>query len=104
MSILDNILGTRLKESEKIRTIEKSLELIDSYISEDRELMDIESHRKYTKFENKENTYQFTVRVMSLDFLIKIAKDNRVKNVYFTSRHSHPGGSLDSISLMHNIY
>jgi len=102
MSIFDSILG--IKEEKKIRTEKQSLELIKSYVPpEEQVFMDVISHKKYNKIEGKNNTYQFTVKMMSLGFLVRMGKDSRVKNVYFTSRHSAPGTGVDSISLRHNI-
>ena len=102
MSIFDSILG--IKEEKKIRSAEQSLKLIESYVPPDEQIfMDVISHRKYEKIEGKNNIYQFTVKMMSLGFLVRMGKDSRVKNIYFTSRHSAPGTGVDSISLRHNI-
>ena len=102
MSIFDNILG--IKEDKKIRSPEQSLELIESYLKlDDMPFMDVISHRKYDKLEDKENVYQFTMKMMSLGFLVRMGKDSRVKNIYFTSRHAGSAASVDSVSLRHNI-
>ena len=104
MSIFETILGQSLKEHEKINTLEESKNLVNSYIDEeDLILMDVQSHYKYQKFENRDKLYRFTTKLMSLKFLEKLAKDKRIKNVYFSSRHPHPGGGADSISLRHKI-
>jgi hypothetical protein len=102
MSIFDSILGR--KTEKRISSEEESLALIETYIlPQEREFMDVQSHKQYTKIEQENNIYQFTTKMMSLSFLVRMGKDSRVKNIYFTSRHSAPGGSLDSISLRHNI-
>ena len=102
MSIFDSILG--IKEERKIKSEEQSLELIESYIKlDDMPFMDISSHRHYTKLDGKDKVYQFTMRVMSLGFLVRMGKDSRVKNIYFTSRHAGVGSTVDSVSLRHNI-
>lgn len=102
MSIFDSILG--IKEDKKIRSENQSLQLIESHLTpEELPFMDVKSHRKYTKIEEKDNVYQFTIKMMSLGFLVRMGKDSRVKNIYFASRHSAPGLSIDSVSLRHNI-
>tara|TARA_B100000427_G_C15505620_1_gene593803 strand:- start:1199 stop:1528 length:330 start_codon:yes stop_codon:yes gene_type:complete len=104
MSIFDNLLGSSLKESEKINTARESLNLIEQYIGEeDKILMDLQSHNPYTKFKNRTKMFRFTTKLLSLELINKLAKDKRVKNVYFASRHPHPGGGADSISLRHKI-
>ena len=101
MSIFDNFLA--VKESEKIKTLEESEKLIKGYMGEDIEILDFAAHKKYTLINSRDKIFQFTVRLLSLDFLNKLGKDRRVKNVYFASRHSHPGGGADSISLRQKV-
>ena len=101
MSIFDNFLS--VKESEKIKSESASRDLIIEHLGEDIGILDFSAHRKYDFFEKKDNVYQFTVKLLSLDFLNRLGKDKRVKNVYFASRHSHPGGGADSISLRQKI-
>lgn len=103
MSIFDNLLGKSIREDEKISTEEESLELIESYLGDDLEIVDLQSHNHYKKFENRKKMYRFTIRLLSLDLLARLGNDKRVKNVYFASRHPHPGGGADSISLRHKV-
>ena len=103
MSIFDNILGRNLKEEEKISSAEESLSLIESYLGDDISIVDLQSHRPYKKFKNREKLFQFTIRLLSLDLLARLGNDKRVKNVYFASRHPHPGGGADPISLRHKV-
>tara|TARA_Y100000114_G_C11763900_1_gene331882 strand:- start:7365 stop:7691 length:327 start_codon:yes stop_codon:yes gene_type:complete len=103
MSIFDNLLGKTIKEEEKISSEEESLELIKSYLGDDLEIVDLQSHNHYKKFQNRKKMYRFTIRLLSLDLLARLGNDKRVKNVYFASRHPHPGGGADSISLRHKV-
>ena len=103
MNIFQNLLRTKVTEDEKIKTKEQSLSLIEGYMVEDSAILDLQSHRKYENFEGKDTVYRFTIKLLSLDFLSKLANDKRVKNVYFASRHSHPRGGADAISLRQNI-
>ena len=77
MSIFDNLLGGNLKEQEKIRTKEASLDLIKGYLGTDEKLFDLSAHGVFKG--GRENMYKFTVKLMSLDFLNKVAKDKRIK-------------------------
>lgn len=103
MSIFDSILG--IKEDKKIRSEEQSLDLIQSYVRlEDTPFTDISSHGKCSKVKERDNVYQFTMKLMSLGFLVRMGKDSRVKNIHFTSRHAGtPGSSIDSVSLRHFV-
>ncbi len=107
MSIFETLqtlgFSSSLKEDEKIKNEEESLELILEHLGDDLELMDMQSHFKFTKFEGKEKIYRFTLKLMSLDFLARLGKDKRVKNVFFAARHPHPGGGADTISLRHKV-
>ena len=104
MSIFDNLL--RPSESDRIKTAEQSYEFISNIIEEYHEFIDMSSHTPHRHHKTRqviENTYKFTVRLLSLDFLNKVSKDKRVKNLFFSSRHSHPGGGSDSISLRQRV-
>lgn len=101
MSIFDNFLS--VKESEKVKTLDQSRKLIEEHMGKDIEILDFSSHREYSRIESRKKVFQFTVKLLSLDFLNKLGKDKRVKNVYFASRHAHPGGGADSISLRQKI-
>lgn len=101
MSIFDKLLP--VKESDKIRNKDQSEKLTKELLADDGDLIDITPHQIYTKTD-RENVYRFTIRLLSLDFLNKLGADRRVKNVFWTSRHSHPGGGADSISLRHQIF
>ncbi len=104
MSILDSLL--RPSEKEKIKSTEQSESAIAQLISEQHNFMDMSKHAVYRDIKTGvvvPNTYKFTVKLLSLDFLNKISKDKRVKNVFFSARHSHPGGASDSISLRQRV-
>ena len=104
MSIFDSFL--RPSEKDKVKSAEESYNLVKNMIDDQDYMMDMSDHMEYLDPVSKEkikNSYKFTVRLLSLDFLNKESKDRRVKNVFFTSRHSQPGGSSDSISLRQRI-
>lgn len=103
MSIFDNLLGKSLKEEDKINSTEESRALIESYLGDDIEIVDLQSHNHYKKFPTREKMYRFTIRLLSLDLLARLGNDKRVKNVYFASRHPHPGGGADAISMRHKV-
>ena len=104
MSFLESIgLGGSLKEQEKIRSSKDSSNLIEGYLEECKEIVDFKNHKSFNLL-GKENTYRFTVKLISLDFLSKLSKDRRVKNVFFSPSSPPPGGALDSISMRYKIY
>ena len=101
MSIFDNFL--KPNEKDKIKSPRDSEQLVKDCLGEYKNLIDVSPHTKYIKGPKGSVMFSFTTRLMSLDFLHKLGKDRRVKNVFFTSRHSHPGGGTDSISLRHRV-
>ena len=103
MSFLENIgLKPSLKEEEKIRTDEESSRLICEYLEDYIEIIDFKNHKSFNSL-GRQNTYRFTVKMISLDFLSKLAKDKRVKNVFFSPSSPPPGGALDSISMRYKV-
>mgnify|MGYP001239388869 CR=1 FL=1 len=83
-------------------TTRQSLNIIKKYVdAADAEILNFKNHRKW---EPRPNTYRFTVDLISLEFLISLMEDQKVKNVYFNPSVPPPGGSIDSISLRYKIY
>ncbi len=105
MSFLDNFGfgNTKLKEEEKIRSAEASESLILSYFEDFADIADFKNHRSY-KFQDRDNTYRFTCKMMSLKLLSNLSKDKRIKNVFFSPSQPPPGGGLDGISMRYKIY
>ena len=85
-------------------TLEESLKIIKSHLDEDQmEVMDFKNHRAFP-LKGKEGVFRFTVNLMSLEFLISLMEDEKVKNVYWNPSTPPPGGSIDSISLRYKVY
>ena len=105
MSIFDRFL--KPSESEKIRTPQDSYNLaLDLLEENNNKFVDMSSHANYVVPETRDSlpgVFKFTVKLLSLDFINKLSKDKRVKNVYFAARHSHPGGASDSASLRQRV-
>ncbi len=104
MSIFDNFL--KPSEKERVRTSDESYEIISEMLNDQEIFVDMSTHVHFVDTNARktyENVFKFTVKLLSLDFLNKVSKDRRVKNVYFTARHSHPGGGADGISLRQRI-
>ena len=91
----------RTRKTRKILTEKESLEVLKKYINSENEILNFKNHKKN---DLKENTFRFTVDLISLEFLISIMEDERVKNVYFNPSVPPPGGSIDSISLRYKVY
>lgn len=104
MSFLENIgLSAKLKEEEKVKSEEDSVNLIRQYIVNYEDIIAFKNHRKYPLQERK-NVYRFTAKLVSLDFLLKMSQDKRVKNVFFSPSTPPPGQGVDSISMRYKIY
>ena len=105
MNIFETLgLSPSLKEEEKIRTKEDSEALVKEYLEEYEDIVDFRNHKKFTNLGERENVYRFTVKLISLDFLGKVARDKRVKNIMFSPSTPPPGAGIDSISMRYKIY
>ena len=93
-------MATR-KRVKKELTEAQSLRILKKYADKETDLLNFKNHKKFDK---RSNTFRFTVDVISLEFLISIMEDERVKNVYFNPSVPPPGGSLDSISMRYKVY
>jgi hypothetical protein len=93
-------MATR-KRVKKELTEAQSLRVLKKYVDRETDLLNFKNHKKFDK---RDNTFRFTVDVISLEFLISIMEDEKVKNVYFNPSVPPPGGSLDSISMRYKVY
>jgi len=82
-------------------TVDESLEIIRKHIPEKDSFLEFKNHRKHGVLEN---TYRFTITLISLEFMISLMEEPQVKNVYFNPSAPPPGGSLDGISLRYKVY
>ncbi len=97
-------MATRKTTKKKFKelTVEESLEVLTPYIEkEGNEIMNFKNHRKHNL---RPNVFRFTVDLISLEFIISLMEDEKVKNVYWNPSVPPPGGSIDSISLRYKIY
>ncbi len=87
----------------KLRELQpkESMTILSAYIKDENEILGFKNHRKHNL---KPNTYRFTIDLMSLEFLISLMEDERIKNVYFNPSIPPPGGTTDSISLRYKVY
>ena len=82
-------------------TLDESLELIRRHIPEEDTFLKFKNHKKHPILDN---TYRFTVDLISLDFLISLMEEENVANVYFNPSVPPPGTGIDGISLRYKIY
>lgn len=86
---------------ERDLTIEESLNIIRRHILEEDGFLGFKNHKKHDLLEN---TFRFTVDLISLDFLISLMEEPKVINVYFNPSAPPPGASIDGISWRYKIY
>lgn len=91
----------KAKKTYRDLTEQESLELITSMLVDQHEILGFKNHRKHNL---KENTFRFTLDLISLEFLIMLMEHELVKNVYFNPSMPPPGGAVDSISLRFKVY
>ena len=84
-------------------TEKESFEIIEKYVKQSgEEMLNWKNHRSWPRMGPK--TFRFTVDLISLEFLISLMEDDKVKNVFFNPSIPPPGGSVDSISLRYKVY
>ncbi len=95
-------MATR-RRGKKLRELrpKESMTILSNYVKNENEILGFKNHRKH---DLKPNTFRFTVDLISLEFLISIMEDERVKNVYFNPSVPPPGTSIDGISLRYKVY
>ena len=104
MSLFETLgFSSGLREEDKIRSADASSDLIKEYLKEYADIVGFKNHRAFS-LKERENVYRFTLKLISLDFLSKLAKDKRVKNVFFSPSTPPPGAGMDSISMRYKIY
>jgi hypothetical protein len=86
---------------ERDLTKEESLSIIRRHILEEESFLGFKNHRKHDLLEN---TFRFTVDLISLDFLISLMEEPQVVNVYFNPSAPPPGSSIDGISWRYKVY
>ena len=85
-------------------TEEQSMKILSKYLDKaSSEVMDFKNHRKFI-LKGRNKVFRFTLDLLSLDFLVSLGKDKKVKNVYWNPSTPPPGGSIDSISLRYKVY
>jgi len=89
-----------MNNEKQLITLKESWDIIEPHISRD-PILNAKNHRK---FEPKDNTYRFTVDLLSLDLIISLMEDKSIKNVYWSASVPPPGGAIDSLSLRYKIY
>jgi|TARA_E500000318_G_C3507347_1_gene190872 hypothetical protein len=84
-------------------TEEESLTILKEHLeNEDIRILGFNNHRKVPKI--AENTFRFTINVISFDFIINLMEDEAVKNIYFHPSAPPPGKGLDGISMRYRVY
>ena len=82
-------------------TIEESLRIIEGCLGDNREILGLKNHKK-SKL--KENTYQLTLNLMSIDILFSLMEKDKIKNVFFHPSSPPPGSHIDGIAQRYRIY
>ena len=82
-------------------TLEEANEIIERHVPEEDVFMNYRNIRKHTLMDN---SFRFTVDIISLDFLISLMEDEEVINVYFNPSAPPPGTGIDGISLRYKVY
>lgn len=82
-------------------TLEESKDIIAKHIEGKEELLQFKNHKKFNKLNN---TFRFTINIISLDFLLGLMKDSAIANVHFNPSIPPPGTGMDGISLRYKVY
>ncbi|HAI41091.1 MAG TPA: hypothetical protein DCM40_24775 [Maribacter sp.] len=91
----EDIKWRELSEAESLEILGYHLDGVNQF------LVGFDNHRKFPR---SKNTFRFTVKVISFDFIISLMEDEAVRNVYFSPSSPPPGGALDAISMRYKVY
>ena len=92
------------KKRKKFRELDsgESHQILREYLDlKENEILNFKNHRKHNL---KEHPFRFTLSLISLDFLLSLNGDPRIKNVYFNPSVPPPGASIDSLSMRYKVY
>jgi len=82
-------------------TKEESWKIFKQCFQDEIEVLGLKNHKE-SKF--KENTFQATVNILSLDILFALMEVDMVKNVYFHPSSPPPGSGADPIAMRYRLY
>ena len=88
------------RREKRTLTLEESREIIEEHVPSRYKW---KNHCVAPK-ELSDNTYRFVVNYISLDFLITLMEDPRVKNVFFNAAAAPPDTTIDSVSFRYKVY
>ena len=83
-------------------TEEESLAILKPIVERE-DFIEFSNHMPFKK-RFGENTFKFTINILSLDVLISIMEHPQVHNVYFAATAPGPGKSISTISMNYKIY
>ena len=87
----------------KKKTPRGSLSILKRIFGDKAELLGI-NWNNHRQSEFKENTFQITINMLSLEALIDLMDHKSVKNVYWHPSMSPPGASKDPIALRYRLF
>lgn len=99
-------MATRRKRTKTTKSVEtteeESLQIISKYLQrEGDEILNFKNHRKHNV---RKNFFRFTVDMISLELIISLMEDEKIKNVYWNPSVPPPGAGVDGVSLRYKVY
>ena len=96
-------MAARRGRPKKVKSVEDSKSHLKESIGEQSDFLGVnwDNHRIYHSLDN---CYSITVKVMSLNLLIKLMEDSRVKQVFYHPSIAPPGSGLGPIALRYKLY
>ncbi len=89
-----------MKEKRDV-TLEESRAVISKHLKNSPEIAELKNHKKFNKMEN---TYRFTLEIISIKFLNSLLRDRNVDDVFFSPSAPPPGLGFDGTSLRYKVY
>tara|TARA_B100000700_G_scaffold311168_1_gene392660 strand:- start:202 stop:501 length:300 start_codon:yes stop_codon:yes gene_type:complete len=91
------------KSKSKRITFDEAKSLVQSILSDRSVFLGI-NWNNFKKSTSEEGLYQITMEKMSLDALVTMLDDPRIKNVFFHPSVAPPGSGVDGIALRYRVY
>ena len=96
-------MAARRGRPRKIATLEAAKKHLQDIIGEDSEFIGV-NWENFRNYEQLKNCYSITIRVMSLNTLISVMEDSRVKKVFYHPSVAPPGAGMTTLALRYKLY
>ena len=96
-------MAARRGRPKKITSLEGAKEHMQEIIGENSDFIGV-NWDNFRSYEQIDNCYSVTIKVMSLSILIKAMEDSRIKQVFYHPSVAPPGAGMTTLGLRYKLY